>query len=74
MFKRLVSFGVKSLFGGARRGQPLLAAFGTAVSIWGLFRHFSRDDKPVYTRELADGETLRITQRRGARPVVEEEV
>jgi hypothetical protein len=73
MFQKFVSFGVKSLFGGSRRGQPILAALGAAISIWGLFRRFSRDEKPVYSRTLADGETLRIVQRRGGQPVVEEE-
>ena len=66
MFNRFVSFGVQQLFGGARRGQPLLTALGAAISIWGLFRRFSSKDKPVYTHTLGDGETLRITQFRGA--------
>jgi hypothetical protein len=65
MFQRFVSFGVGQLFGGARRGQPLVAAFGTAISIWGLFRRFSRDDKLIYKRKLRDGETLRIRMYRG---------
>lgn len=72
MFARFVSLGVKSLFGGARRGQPLLAALGAAISIWGLFRRFSRGDKLVYSRTLSDGETVRITQFRGAATVSDE--
>ncbi|MDJ0663567.1 MAG: hypothetical protein QNJ75_03330 [Acidimicrobiia bacterium] len=66
MFDRFVSFGVTQLFGGARRGQPLLTGLGAAISIWALFRRLSRKDKPVYTHTLGDGETLRITQFRGA--------
>ena len=73
MFERFVSLGVKSLFGGARRGSPTLAALGAAISIWGLFRRFSRKDKPVYTRTLRDGESVRIRQFRGAPTSVEEE-
>lgn len=73
MFDRFVSFGVKQLFGGARRGQPLLTGLGAAISIWGLFRRFNRSDKPVYTHTLRDGETLRITQLRGAMQVKDEE-
>ena len=73
MFERFVSFGVRQLFGGARRGQPLLTALGAAISIWGLFRRFGRKEKMVYSRELRDGETLRISQLRGAAAVTEEE-
>ena len=74
MFARIVSLGVKSLFGGARRGQPLLAAIGAAISIWALFRRFSRGDKLIYSRTLGDGETLRIAQMRGAQTAVNEEL
>jgi hypothetical protein len=73
MFERFFSFGVKQLFGGARRGQPLLTGLGAAVSIWGLFRRFSRKDKPVYTHTLRDGDTLRISQLRGSTQVRDEE-
>jgi hypothetical protein len=73
MFQRFLSLGVRSLFGGSRRGQPVIAAIGAAISIWGLFRRFSRSDELVYERKLKDGETLRITQLRGAPTAVEEE-
>ena len=74
MIERFVSFGVRQLFGGARRGQPLIAALGAAISIWGLFRRFSNREKLVYSRTLSDGESLRITQLRGAASMSEEEV
>jgi hypothetical protein len=73
MLQRFVSFGVRQLFGGARRGQPLLTALGAAISIWGLFRRFSRDNRMVYSRTLKDGETVRISQMRGAAAVSDEE-
>ena len=73
MFTRFVSFGVKQLFGGARRGQPLLTGLGAAISIWGLFRRFSGREKMVYSRTLKDGESLRITQARGAAAIFNEE-
>ena len=73
MIERFISFGVKQLFGGARRGQPILTGVGAAISIWGLFRRFSRKEKMVYSRELSDGETLRISQRRGSATVTDEE-
>ena len=59
MFERFFSFGVKQLFGGARRGQPLITALGAAISIWGLFRRFSNREKMVYSHTLSDGESLR---------------
>jgi hypothetical protein len=73
MFERFFSFGVRQLFGGARRGQPTLAALGAAISIWGLFRRFSKKEKLIYSRELRDGESLRVSQIRGAATVAEEE-
>ncbi|MDX2344533.1 MAG: hypothetical protein QNL12_12740 [Acidimicrobiia bacterium] len=73
MIERLVSLGIKQFFGGARRGQPLLTAFGAAISIWSLFRRFNRKDKPVYTRKLKDGETVNISLLRGVAAVEEEE-
>ncbi len=75
MFQRFVSFGVRQLFGGARRGQPVVAALGAAVSIWGLFRRLNdRERKPVYTRELKEGESLRIRMFRGESIVDETDV
>ena len=65
MFQQFFSFGVRQFFGGARRGQPVITAFGAAVSIWGLLRMLDRKDKPVYKRKLRDGETLQIRMRRG---------
>ncbi|MDJ0955000.1 MAG: hypothetical protein QNJ81_15080 [Acidimicrobiia bacterium] len=65
MFDWFFSFGVRQFFGGARRGQPLVTAFGTAVIIWGLFRRFSNRNRLIYSRTLDDGESVRITQYRG---------
>jgi hypothetical protein len=73
MLQRFLSLGVRALFGGSRRGQPVIAAVGAAISIWGLFRRFSTSNVLVYQRRLTDGETLRITQVRGAQTAVEEE-
>ena len=65
MFEQFFSFGVRQLFGGARRGQPLIAALGAAVTIWGVLRRLDRKDKPVYKRKLRDGEVLQIRMLRG---------
>ena len=74
MLQRFVALGVRQLFGGSRRGQPLVAAFGAAVTIWSLFKRVNRPDKPVYTRKLKDGESLRIRTFRGDAVVDESEV
>ena len=60
MFTRFVAFGFSQLFGGARRGQPLVTAFGAAVSIWGISKRMNRKEKPMYTRKLKNNETVRI--------------
>lgn len=65
MFEQFFSFGVRQLFGGARRGQPVVTALGAAITIWGLLRRLSRHDKPIYSRKLSDGETVRIRMVRG---------
>lgn len=65
MFEQIFSFGVRQLFGGARKGQPIVTALGAAITIWGLFRKLARPNKPVYSRKLRDGETIRINMLRG---------
>ena len=65
MFERFFAFGLRQLFGGARRGQPAITAFGTAITIWGLFRKLGGRNKPIYSRKLRDGETIRINMFRG---------
>ena len=65
MFEQFFSFGVRQLFGGARRGQPMIAALGAAITIWGLLRRLDRKDKPVYVRKMQDGEMIQIRMLRG---------
>ena len=65
MFEQFFSFGIRQLFGGARRGQPMITALGAAITIWGLLRRLDRRDKPVYTRKMRDGEMIRIRLLRG---------
>lgn len=53
--------GIRALAGGARRGNALLAALGTAGAVIGAFRRFARPRKQLlYSRTLRPGETLRI--------------
>ena len=65
MFDRFFVFGVRQLFGGARRGQPGLTALGAAITIWGLSRKLARGERQIYSRELKEGETIRIRMWRG---------
>lgn len=65
MFEQLFSFGVRQLFGGARRGQPTIAALGAAITIWGLLRRLDTRDKPIYIRKMRDGEMIQIRLQRG---------
>lgn len=62
---RLLGFGVRQLFGGARRGQPALAAFGAALAILSWLRRRSAEDKLLFSDDLKEGESMQITFRRG---------
>jgi len=66
---RLIRFGVRRLFGGSRRGQPLVAAFGAAVAIVGWLRRRGSGKRLLFAERLAEGETMQITFRRGAEVV-----
>jgi hypothetical protein len=68
---RLLSFGVNQLFGGARRGQPVVAAFGAAVSAIVLLRRWGKREKLIYSHELREGETFRVRMWRGEATVDE---
>lgn len=68
MFQRLITFGVREFFGGARRGQPIVTAFGAALSIWGLFRRYGGREKLIYSRALKDGETVTVAMLRPGGP------
>jgi hypothetical protein len=65
MFEQFFAFGVRQLFGGARRGQPMVTALGAAITIWGVFRKLDRRNQPIYTRKLRDGEMIRVRMWRG---------
>ncbi len=61
----MLSFGLRQLFGGARRGQPALAGLGAALSIVGWLRSRKRPDRLIYSRKLKDGESVSIRLLRG---------
>ena len=62
---KLVAFGLRQLFGGARRGQPGIAGLGAAVAIVGWLRNRNHDNELIYKRRLKPGEEVRIRFLRG---------
>lgn len=63
---RILSIGLRQLFGGARSGRPAIAALGAALSLLGWMRHRRRKERgPVYERVLEDGEMLKVRLVRG---------
>lgn len=63
---RLVAFGVRQLFGGARRGQPGLAGLGAALAVFGWLRGRNHNNELLYKRRLKPGEEVRIRFMKGA--------
>jgi hypothetical protein len=66
---RILRFGVRQLFGGSRRGQPAVAAFGAALAILSWLRKRGAADKLLFAETLEEGESMQITFRRGASSV-----
>ncbi len=62
---KLVTFGLRQLFGGARRGQAGIAGLGAALAIIGWLRGRNHDNELLYRRKLKPGEELRIRFLRG---------
>lgn len=53
--------GIRTLAGGARRGNALLAGLGTAAALIGAFRRFARPGRQLlYSRTLRPGEALQV--------------
>ncbi len=72
---RLLSFSLRHLFGGARRGQPLVTGFAAVLTVFSLVRRFRSVGKTlVYSRTLREGETIRLRLLRGDEVVAESEV
>lgn len=63
---KFVAFGIRQMFGGARRGQASVAGFGAALAIIGWLRNRDKhDNELLYKRKLKPGEELRISFLRG---------
>lgn len=71
---RILRFGVAQLFGGARRGQPVVAALGAALTIIGVVRRYGRSEKLIYRHALTDGEAINVKLVRGEAVVEDIEV
>lgn len=57
---KLLAYGIRSLFGGARRGQPGMAGLGAALAIIGWLRNRDQGNDLLYKRKLKPGEEVRI--------------
>ena len=66
MLDRFLKFGARQFFAGSRRGQPLVAAAGAAVVIFGWMRRRGAADRLLFAEDLAEGESMQITFRRGS--------
>lgn len=62
---KLVTLGIRQLFGGARRGQAGLAGLGAALAIIGWLRDRDHSNELLYKRKLRAGEEVRIRFLRG---------
>jgi len=62
---KLVTFGIRQLFGGVRRGQASIAGFGAALAIIGWLRGRNHDNELLYKRRLKAGEEVRLKFLRG---------
>ncbi len=63
---RLLSFSLRHLFGGARRGQPFVTGFAGLLTAVAVARRFASKERTlIYRRTLREGETIRIRLRRG---------
>ena len=58
---RLLGVAIRQFFGGARRGQPAIAALSAFVAVVGWLRRRSQEDRLLFKETLAEGETLQIT-------------
>jgi MYXO-CTERM domain-containing protein len=64
--KSIAAFGLRRFAGGVRAGSPGSAALGVAALLLALGRRRRRPDRElIYSRRLRDGESLRITMKRG---------
>jgi hypothetical protein len=72
MINRLFDEGLRQLFGGARRGRPVMTGFGTALALFAWLRQRRAPAKErLWATNLSEGESVQITFRRGE-PDIEE--
>ncbi len=62
---KLLVFGIRHLFGGARRGQAGVAGAGAALAIIGWVRGRNHSNELLFKRKLKAGEEVRIRFLRG---------
>jgi hypothetical protein len=60
--KGLIPYGLRQMFGGARRGRSLWAAFGTAALIAGLAAKYRPPKRELLmSKKLPEGKKIQIT-------------
>ena len=62
---KLFTYGIRYLFGGARRGQAGVAGLGAALAIVGWARSRNHSKELLYKRKLKAGEEVRVRFLRG---------
>lgn len=59
--RRIARWGLLQLFGSTRRQQPGMAAFGTALALFGWYRDRNKPDRQLLHRQtLVPGEEVTI--------------
>lgn len=72
MIQRILDFGMVKLFSGARQGRPFITGMGAALALFGWMRKRRGPSKErIYGKNLAEGETIQISFRRGEMTVDE---
>lgn len=75
MIQRILDFGVRGLFGGARRGQPVLTALSAGAALVAyLVQHRRPRKERLYGHNLKEGETIQISFLKGETVVEAREV
>lgn len=66
MIQRMLQLGVRELFGGARRGQPVVTGLSAAVALIAYLRKNRRPKKEMlYGVNLGEGQSIRISFLKG---------
>lgn len=66
MIQRLLDLGIRGLFGGARRGQPIITSMSAGAALIAyLVKHRRPKKQLLYAKNLKEGQTIRISFLKG---------